>query len=52
MLNFTSEVFKPLSLIFSMAVLMGSLSLGGCNTMEGAGRDIQEAGEELEESAD
>ena len=27
------------------------LGLGGCNTMEGAGQDIQRAGEELEEAA-
>lgn len=26
--------------------------MGGCATMEGAGKDIQSAGEELEESAE
>jgi len=27
-------------------------SLAACNTMEGAGQDIEEGGEELEEAAD
>ena len=36
--------------IFTFVMLM--LILSACNTMEGAGRDIQSAGEELEDAAD
>jgi len=39
--------FKLVS-IFMMLMFM----LGGCNTMEGAGQDIQSAGQELEDAAD
>ena len=28
------------------------VAVSGCNTMEGAGRDIQRAGEEVEDAAD
>ena len=29
-----------------------ALALAGCNTMEGAGQDVQKAGQKLERSAD
>jgi entericidin B len=29
----------------------GSLALGACNTMEGAGKDIQKGGEKIEDAA-
>lgn len=35
------------SLLLSMAVLF----IAGCNTMEGAGRDMQDAGEAVEREA-
>ncbi len=40
--------------IFPMLALLGLLSLPlyGCNTMEGAGEDIQDAGEAVEDAAD
>ncbi|NLB13261.1 MAG: entericidin A/B family lipoprotein [Gammaproteobacteria bacterium] len=31
--------------------LAAALVLGGCNTMQGAGKDIQKAGEKLEDAA-
>lgn len=52
MWNVTNGRIKPLVLVLSLGLLVGSLSLAGCNTMEGAGEDIQRAGEELEEAAD
>ena len=29
----------------------GALTLGACNTMEGAGKDIQKGGEKIEDAA-
>jgi predicted small secreted protein len=40
---------RLLSLGFLIAALAGSLS--ACNTIEGAGKDIEEAGEEIQEEA-
>lgn len=39
--------------IISLAVLVGALagSLTGCNTVEGAGKDLEKAGEEVQEEA-
>ena len=34
------------------AVLIAMFALIGCNTMEGAGQDIQRGGEKLENAAD
>ena len=41
---------RNLSLLF--LALAAALVLGGCNTVEGAGKDIQKAGEKLEDAAD
>lgn len=35
-----------------LAALLAAMALGGCNTMEGAGQDIQEGGEAIEDAAD
>jgi predicted small secreted protein len=39
--------------ILSAAFLAGSLAgaLSGCNTVEGAGKDLEEAGEEIQEES-
>lgn len=39
--------------IFSLAILGGALagSLTGCNTVEGAGKDLEAAGEEIQEES-
>lgn len=39
-----------IKLVFTFVMLM--FMLGGCNTMEGAGRDVQSVGEEVEDAAD
>lgn len=44
-----NNVKRILSLGFLMAALAGSLT--ACNTVEGAGKDIEEAGEEIQEEA-
>jgi predicted small secreted protein len=33
-------------------VVIGTFSLTGCNTVEGAGKDIERAGEEIQKAAD
>ncbi|MFN4354791.1 entericidin A/B family lipoprotein [Parvibaculum sp.] len=39
--------------IFALLLLFGAVSfLGGCNTVAGAGRDISNAGDSIEESAE
>jgi predicted small secreted protein len=41
-----------LKAIFSIVmVLMLSAAIGGCNTMEGVGKDIKKAGESIEGAA-
>ena len=35
-----------------LLAMMAAMVLGGCNTVEGAGKDIEKAGEEVQEAAD
>jgi predicted small secreted protein len=42
---------KITSPLVAMAAIMGAVSLGACNTVEGVGEDVQRAGEAVEESA-
>jgi predicted small secreted protein len=43
--------FFSLFALLVMSVSLGGLSFG-CNTMEGAGRDIEKGGEALQDAAD
>ena len=43
---------KLMRTILMAAVLAAPLALTACNTLEGAGKDIQAAGEEIEEAAE
>jgi predicted small secreted protein len=43
---------KLTSPLVALAALMGAVSVGACNTVEGVGEDVQSAGEAIEESAD
>jgi len=45
----TNRTFKKNAFLMAVAF---PLLLGGCNTMEGAGTDIQKAGRALEQSAE
>jgi len=39
--------------LFSVALLLAAIvTLPACNTMEGAGRDIERAGDKIEDAAD
>jgi predicted small secreted protein len=43
---------RVLTLALTCAVTLGlMLSLGGCNTMHGLGKDVEEAGEAIQKSA-
>ncbi len=35
-----------------MLIFAGSAAVSGCNTIEGAGKDIEKAGQKIEEAAD
>lgn len=37
--------------IFAMALVAGSLMVAACNTVEGAGRDLQSAGDAVADTA-
>lgn len=41
----------PRIILITLALWL-SLFTAGCNTMEGAGRDVQDAGEGIEDAAD
>jgi predicted small secreted protein len=43
---------KSISPILALAAIAGALALGACNTVQGAGEDLQRAGEHVEERAD
>ena len=37
---------------FALLMLTGGLAVAGCNTIEGAGRDVQSVGKTVEDAAD
>lgn len=39
------------NLALLLLTLLAATVLGGCNTIEGAGKDIQKAGEKIEDAA-
>ncbi len=43
---------KSMSPLIALAAIAGVLSLGACNTVRGAGEDLQQAGEHIEERAE
>jgi len=42
---------KVLTLLMVLGAFVTPLAIGGCNTIQGAGEDIEEAGEEVQETA-
>lgn len=38
--------------VIALALVAGSLMAAACNTVEGAGRDVQSAGQAVEKAAD
>jgi predicted small secreted protein len=45
------QEFAMKRLLAVLAALLTVLALAGCNTIQGAGRDIQKAGEKIEDAA-
>lgn len=43
---------KITSPLIAMAALMGAISLGACNTVEGVGEDVEQAGETIDNAAE
>lgn len=39
-------------IIFALLLTISCLTLGACNTVEGAGRDLESAGESIQDSTD
>jgi len=37
--------------LYALLAFIGALALGGCNTFEGAGKDIERGGEKLQDTA-
>lgn len=47
-----TQIVRKLTAALCLTLLLGSMvSLTACNTVEGAGRDVQKAGEEIEDAA-
>ena len=38
--------------MFALLMISGSIALAGCNTIEGAGKDVQSVGETVADAAD
>ncbi len=45
------KMFKKM-MCLGLTMVLIAISLMGCNTMEGAGRDIERGGEEIQDIAD
>lgn len=41
-----------LAIACAAVAVMAAMLIGGCNTMEGAGRDVEAAGEAVQDAAD
>lgn len=43
---------KITSPLIAMAALVGAVSLGACNTVEGVGEDVEQAGDTIDNTAE
>jgi entericidin B len=51
--DYVSEHRAGVQLMLSVLLLAGALlALGGCNTMEGAGQDVEAAGDAMSDTAE
>jgi predicted small secreted protein len=41
-----------LKVVSLLGLMLGAFAVSGCHTMEGAGRDIEKAGEKIQDAAD
>lgn len=44
--------WKPSSRSVLLVAILAALSVSGCNTVEGAGKDMESAGEAIQDAAD
>lgn len=51
-MNATPTKPSRFTLAAFLTICLGALAFSACNTMEGAGEDIERAGEKLQEAAD
>ena len=51
-MNTSSTKSKKFTLIAVVALFLSAMTFSGCRTMEGAGKDIEKAGENLQDSAE
>lgn len=51
-MNTSSEKRTKLHIFALISLLLGALAMSGCNTVEGAGKDIEKAGDKIQDSAD
>lgn len=47
----TALTSSRLTLSAIFAIILGALAFSGCRTMEGAGKDIERAGEKIQDNA-
>lgn len=45
-------MLKKMNILFAALLIMSTLGVAGCNTMEGIGQDAKAAGEKLSNMAD
>lgn len=41
----------PLNRLIPILLTLGAFALAGCNTMDGAGKDLEKAGESIQDAA-
>lgn len=46
--TFVNKTCQALSVLAVIALVIGIISLTGCNTWEGAGKDVEETGEAMQ----
>ena len=47
-----SEIRTNLQILAFTLGLLGVIAISGCNTVKGAGKDIEKAGDKIQDSAD
>ncbi len=48
----SSSIKTNLPLFAVIALLLGAMGTAGCNTVKGAGKDLEKAGDKIQDSAD
>ena len=53
-MNTTNDTMplKPFNFLAALLVILSALAITACNTVEGVGKDVQSAGDTIEDAAD